>query len=119
MNELERLTTGICPFTNKPYDCGRCEVYKSLDFTIGPGFVHLGLCFEGYLSEGRTGMRHLHQLVGGKAVCTIDECANYFWDLHRRGADRVPVGDNCGRFCYRRGCMGHSEKRQVKEGAES
>lgn len=119
MNELERIKTGVCPFTQKPYDCGRCEEYKKLEFMKGPGVLHLALCFEGELSDGRRGMNHLHQLVGGRATCTQDECADYFWNLYRRGADHVPVGDNCGRFCYRRGCMGHREKSEVKEIGEA
>lgn len=109
MNEIERIKTGTCPFTGRPYDCGRCEEYSKLEFHRGPGVLHIGLCFDGPLADGKTGMRYLHKLVGGNKTCTIDECADYFWELYRNGADHVPVGE-CDRFCYRRGCMGHPAK---------
>ena len=27
---IDVLKKGKCPFTGKPYDCGRCEAYKTL-----------------------------------------------------------------------------------------
>jgi hypothetical protein len=109
MNDLENIKSGVCPFTGKPYDCGRCEEYSKLEFHKGPGVLHVGLCFDRYLADGKTGMRHLHNIVGGKDTCTIDECADFFWEMHRRGAEYIPFGE-CNNFCYRRGCMGHAAK---------
>ena len=107
MSELERITTQNCPFTNRPYDCGKCKVHEGLEIAKGvPCGLHFTLCFDGYLADGKRGLRHLHALVGGKRACTLDECADYFWELHRNGATCVPVGE-CDRFCYRKGCMGH------------
>ena len=107
MSEIERIRDGICPFTGKRYDCGRCTDFEKLEHTQGPSTLHIGLVFDGLLADGKTGMRELHRIVGGKAKCTLDECADFFWEMYRMGADHLPVGDNCGRFCYRRGCMGH------------
>ena len=109
MSDLERLKNGICPFTGKRYDCGRCEAHETLKHPEGTYGMHIGMNFDGMLLDGKTGQRRLHKYVGGKAACTFDECVDYFADLFQLGATVVPVGV-CDRFCYRRGCMGHADE---------
>lgn len=111
MNLIEQLKTGTCPFTGKRYDCGRCEKFEKLEFAEPPAGLHISMSFDGYLSDGKRGMKELHKIVGGKKVCTEQECANYYWDLYRLGADTVPVGE-CDNFCFRRGCMGHHKEKE-------
>ena len=107
MNLVDQLRNGTCPFTGRRYDCARCEEFRNIDRSgTGPWDMHISMDFDGYLADGKRGIKDLHRMVGGNKTCTQQECADYFWQLYHLGAETVPVGD-CDNFCFRRGCMGH------------
>ncbi len=117
MSDLERLRDGICPFTGEHYNCGRCEKYKELehDKRVGTYHIHMGLCFEGMLLDGKRGQRELHRYVGGSKTCTLIQCVDYYTEILKLGATTVPIG-MCDNFCYRRGCMGHPMDKEKTNG---
>lgn len=103
------LKNGKCPFTGKPYNCGNCEVYKTIGFPQGNGpyGLHMSLSFGAAIKDGKRGLKWLQKMVGKEH--TLDEVEEYFTEGFRRGADHHPIGE-CDRFCFRRGCMGHPHK---------
>lgn len=105
---IDTLKNGTCPFTGKPYDCGRCEKYKTLEHPKGGFTTHINLYFGDAIRDGKQGLKWLRKIVGKEY--TEHEVEEYFTALYRMGADRVPVGDLCDKFCFRRGCMGHPKE---------
>ena len=103
---IDILKYGRCPFTGNPYDCGKCEKYKTLEHPKGAATRHINFFFGDAIRNGRKGLNLLRKVVGYEH--TLRELDEYFTTLYRMGADRVPMGDPlCDRFCFRRGCMGH------------
>ena len=102
---IDLLKKGKCPFTGKPYDCGRCEAYKTLQHPKGASTLHISFYFGDAIRDGKRGLNYLRKVVGKD--CTLREVDEYFTALFQMGADHVPIGDLCDRFCFRRGCMGH------------
>ena len=102
---IDVLKNGTCPFTGKPYDCGRCETYKTLKIPMGESTIHICLFFGDAIRDGKRGLNYLRKVVGKEH--TLHEVEEYFTALYRMGADHHPIGNLCDRFCFRRGCMGH------------
>ena len=113
----EILKHGKCPFTGKPYDCGRCDVHKSFKGLTGPHTIHMNLYFKDAIQDGLRGVRWLKKVVGGKY--TLDEVRAYFTELFMMGATCVPIGDLCDRFCFRAGCQGHPSVTEGKKKGET
>lgn len=112
---IDVLKNGKCPFTGKPYDCGRCEAYKTLQPPKGASTLHIALYFGDAIRDGKRGLNYLRKAVGYEH--TLREVDEYFTALYRMGADRVPMGDPlCDRFCFRRGCMGHQTEKGGNDG---
>lgn len=110
---IKVLKDGVCPFTKKPYDCGKCEKHKTLKHPEGGAFsLHISLYFGDAIRDGKRGIKWLRKVVGTEY--TEHEVEEYFTALFRMGADHVPVGEPCDRFCFRRGCMGHPKEGGVK-----
>lgn len=110
---LETLKNGKCPFTGQPYNCGACEVYKTLEHPKGKGsfVLHMSLYFGEAIRDGKRGLKFLQSAVGNEHP--LAEVEEYFTEGFRRGADHHPIGE-CDRFCFRRGCMGHPHKKGDK-----
>jgi hypothetical protein len=106
------LKNGTCPFTGKPYDCGKCDLCKTLKQPKGAFTLHISLYFGDAILDGKRGIKWLRKAVG--AEHTEREVEEYFTALFRMGADHVPIGDLCDKFCFRRGCMGHPKEGGVK-----
>lgn len=109
---IKVLKNGVCPFTKKPYDCGKCEAFENLEHPKGACTLHIGLYFGDAIRDGRRGIKWLRKIVGIEH--TEHEVEEYFTELFRMGADHVPVGELCDRFCFRRGCMGHPKEGVAK-----
>lgn len=109
---IKVLKNGVCPFTKKPYDCGKCEAFENLELPNGACTLHICLYFGDAIRDGKRGINWLHKMVGKKDH-TKAEVEEYFTALYRMGADHHPVGE-CDRFCFRRGCMGHQKEGEVK-----
>lgn len=111
---IKVLKNGVCPFTKKPYDCDKCEKHKTLKHPKGTFSFHISLYFGEAIRDGKRGIKWLRRAVGTEH--TEREVEEYFTTLFRMGADYVPVGELCDRFCFRRGCMGHPDYgKEVKE----
>ena len=111
---IDTLKNGTCPFTGKPYDCGRCETYKTLKIPMGKSMLHIGFYFGDAIRDGKRGLNHLRKVVGKEH--TLREVDEYFTALYRMGADHVPFGEgSCDRFCFRRGCMGHQKEKRNEQ----
>ena len=109
---IDVLKKGACPFTGKPYDCGRCETYKTLKLPMGRSTIHICLYFGDAIRDGKRGIKWLRKMVDTEY--TEHEVEEYFTELFRMGADHVPVGKLCDKFCFRRGCMGHKKEEAKK-----
>jgi hypothetical protein len=110
---IKVLKDGVCPFTKKPYDCGKCEAFENLELPEGVCSIHICLYFGDAIRDGKRGINWLHKMVGKKDY-TKAEVEEYFTALFRMGADHVPFGEPCDRFCFRRGCMGHPKEGEAK-----
>lgn len=106
---IDTLKNGTCPFTGNPYDCGRCEAYKTLEHPMGTATLHIAFFFGDAIRDGKRGLNYLRKVVGKDY--TLHEVDEYFYALYRMGADHVPIGELCDRFCFRRGCMGHQTEK--------
>ena len=105
---LERMKTGKCPFTGKPYDCSRCEVYKDLkNPENAPYNLHMSLYFGEAITDGTKGLRWLKKVVGRQY--SFDDLREYFGGMYQLGATHHPIGE-CDNFCFRKGCMGHAKQ---------
>lgn len=101
---IDKIKNGICPFTGRRYDCGRCEVYKGLKQPQGGHTAHICLDFDDAIRDGKRGLKWLQRAVGKQHP--LSEVEEYFSTLYQLGATTHPIGE-CDRFCFRRGCMGH------------
>lgn len=112
---IELLKNGTCPFTGKRYDCARCEEYTKLKRSehVGGGAVNfnLALYFADAIRDGKRGIKWLHKYSSPN--CTLAETERLYAGLYQLGATHYPIG-NCDRFCFRRGCMGHTAEGGAK-----
>ena len=117
---LDRLKTGICPFTGRRYDCARCETKPERRPIPGgaPGVylgvyeLHLAFCITRF-ATGQTTAQELKRIARGfaaedGAAPEPNELLAYFRELYRLGVEKIPMCQ-CKRFCFRHGCMGDGE----------
>lgn len=117
MSDIDILKTGTCPFTGEKYRCGACEITPP--YPEGRYQVEMCMSVSGPLERNGNNMREWNKLA--KAFTddhgcrqTGEQVMDYFKYLQILGADVMPMGERCDRFCYKHGCRGH--KIEQKEG---
>lgn len=119
---INKLKTGICPFTGQRYDCARCEIEpERVDIPSDtPGTYELHMCFEiTRFVFGQTTKLEMKQLArcftneDGKHP-TPEWLMEYFRTLHSFGVEKIPMCD-CERFCFRHGCMGDRKETEDRQ----
>jgi len=110
VNDIETIRTGTCPFTGNAYNCATCE----LNPPMPTGRVKWEICMSisGPFERNGNNIREWNNLA--KAFKdeyghpqTGAQVRDYFKFMQLLGADVMPMGERCDRFCYKHGCRGH------------
>jgi len=119
MSDIDIIKTGICPFTGNKYNCATCE----LDPPMPTGRVQWEMCMSisGPLQRN-TSIKDWNKLAKAftdEHGCrqTGEQVRDYFKFMQILGADVMPMGKRCDRFCYKHGCRGHKIEEE-KEGGQ-
>lgn len=109
MSDIDILKTGICPFTGEKYRCGACEITPPLP--EGSYQAEMCMSVSGPLERNKS-ERDWNKFArgftdGNGCPQTGAQVRDYFKYLQVLGADVMPMGERCDRFCYKHGCRGH------------
>ena len=108
------LRTGICPFTEKAYDCVTCKGDKSPP--LEPGSLHFSLCVNSEYTAQEIQL-YCSGIRFGIFTPRAVHIRAYFQTLEELGADVLPLG-KCDRFCYVRGCAGHPNESKSTDASD-
>lgn len=107
LHEIENaVKTGVCPFAQKTYDCGKCEHNPSKISPHGTMSMHFGLCITRPLHYGEKGWRDTLKFFEPRER---DEAQKVLSRLLQMGVELIPVGScDLDHFCFKHGCVGHT-----------
>ena len=107
LHEIENaVKTGVCPFTQKAYDCGKCDHNPRNTTPHGPMSLHFGLCITRPLHYGTKGWRDTLKYFERR---DRDEAQKILSRLLQMGVEQIPVGScDLDHFCFKHGCVGHT-----------
>ena len=118
MNDIEIIKTGTCPFTGNKYNCSTCE----LDPPNPEGHYKFEMCMSisGPLERNGNNIREWNKLARSFTdeyghPQTGAQVRDYFKFMQALGADVMPMGKRCDRFCYKHGCRGHKIEKKKEE----